>query len=50
MDLMPMAIGVGVPVERIETAAPNIIAALKDLQDDFATIARPQCNATRQAS
>lgn len=42
MGLMPMAIGVGVPVERIEAAAPTIIRALKELKKTFAAIAEPE--------
>ncbi|MDB5696982.1 MAG: hypothetical protein JWN21_2525 [Sphingomonas bacterium] len=43
VGLMPMAIGVGVPVERIEAARPTIIAALFELQKSFAafTAANP---------
>lgn len=50
MGLMPMAIGVGVPVERIESAAPNIIAALNDLKAGFAPLARSQPEDTPKAS
>src|SRR3546814_9664520 len=47
---MPMAIGVGVPVERIEAAAPNIIDALNDLKADFAALAQTQSDAIPQVS
>jgi DNA-binding IclR family transcriptional regulator len=50
MGLMPMAIGVGVPVERMEAAAPNIIDTLNDLKADFAALARTQSDAIPQVS
>lgn len=50
LGLMPMAIGVGVPVERIEAAAPNIIDALNDLKADLADLARTQSDAIPQVS